>query len=69
MVNIIICYFTLRVCLYYVLLLLSLDNSEWMINGDYSATRLEAQNDAGLIMLFCHAFCAFNSDRVYIQQA
>ena len=25
----------------------SLDNSEWMRNGDYMPTRLEAQHDAG----------------------
>ena len=31
----------------------SLDNSEWMRNGDYTPTRLEAQQDA--INLICGA--------------
>lgn len=30
-----------------------LDNSEWMRNGDYLPTRLEAQNDA--VQLLCNA--------------
>jgi hypothetical protein len=30
-------------------LLFSLDNSEWMRNGDYLPTRLEAQQDAGIL--------------------
>ena len=34
----------------------SLDNSDWMRNGDYIPNRLDAQNDAGK----CHFICLFS---------
>ena len=32
--------------------IVSLDNSEWMRNGDYVPSRLEAQQDAGRFNIF-----------------
>ena len=37
--------------IYFYTYYLSLDNSEWMRNGDYSPSRLEAQQDAGKLLL------------------
>jgi len=37
----------------FILLLYSVDNSDYMRNGDYLPTRLQAQQDA--VNLVCHA--------------
>jgi len=36
--------------------LFSLDNSEWMRNGDYAPNRLDSQYDAGTVRLMSNIF-------------
>lgn len=49
---------SVSVCLPYLLPYLSMDSSEWMRNGDYSFSRMEAEIEAGaLLRLVCVCVC------------